>query len=83
MGVQVYGPFITEERKARIEAVIEKRVLGFEFVLDGLYDVGNVAAAVRSADAFGVRRCLLGSCMLSYCVLHVMVTVCAYEAECD
>ena len=53
--MQAVGPFVTEERKDRIARVIARRTLGIEVVLDGLYDVGNVAASARSAEAYGVR----------------------------
>jgi hypothetical protein len=50
----VFSPFLTQDRKDKIAEVAANRTLDFAFVLDGLYDVGNVAAVMRSADAFGV-----------------------------
>lgn len=51
---QAFGPFVSDDKKTRIEAVVSQRTFDFALVLDGLYDVGNVAATIRTADGFGV-----------------------------
>lgn len=48
-------PMLTEERKRRIHEVIAARSHAVAPVLDGLIDPHNVAAVLRSAEAFGVQ----------------------------
>ncbi|HET6333199.1 MAG TPA: RNA methyltransferase [Polyangiales bacterium] len=48
-------PLLTEERKRRIAEVIAARSHAVAPVLDGLIDPHNVAAVLRSAEAFGVQ----------------------------
>ncbi len=62
--VRMLAPMMTTERIARIEGVVRRRTYGVTFVAEHLYDVGNLAAVCRSADAFGFgsvhvikRRC--------------------------
>lgn len=49
-------PILTEARKKRIEDVVSKRTYDVIPVLDGLYDKGNVSAAMRSAEAMGLQE---------------------------
>lgn len=53
--VSALSPLITEGRLKRIEAVIAARTRSVVPVLDGLIDSHNIAAVLRSADAFGVQ----------------------------
>jgi len=47
--------FIKEERQKRITDVATRRQPQLACVLEGLYDIGNVSAVMRSAEAFGVE----------------------------
>jgi tRNA (guanosine-2'-O-)-methyltransferase len=49
------APFATEERLAKIDAVLERRTSSLTVVVEGMVDTGNVAAVLRTADGFGVR----------------------------
>ncbi|KAG2499348.1 hypothetical protein HYH03_002923 [Edaphochlamys debaryana] len=51
--VRMLEPFSMEERIARIEAVTAGRTFSVVPVVEGLYDMGNVAAVCRTADALG------------------------------
>lgn len=50
------APLITDERLARIEAVIARRTRSVIPVLEAVDDPRNVAAILRSADALGVQE---------------------------
>jgi tRNA (guanosine-2'-O-)-methyltransferase len=54
--IEALDPLLTEERRARIERVIGARSRAVVPVLDGLIDPHNVAAVLRSSDAFGVQE---------------------------
>jgi tRNA (guanosine-2'-O-)-methyltransferase len=54
--VAALDPWLTEERRARIATVIAARTRSVVPVLDGLIDPHNVAAVLRSADAFGLQE---------------------------
>ncbi|HEX7478196.1 MAG TPA: RNA methyltransferase [Polyangiales bacterium] len=54
--IEALDALLTEERRARIERVIGARSRAVVPVLDGLIDPHNVAAVLRSADAFGVQE---------------------------
>ena len=46
-------PFVGEERQARIEAVVAARTVRVVPVLERVHDLGNVNAALRSAEGLG------------------------------
>ncbi len=46
---------LTQERKARIEQVLERRTRFITVVLDNLYHPHNMSAVVRSCEAFGIQ----------------------------
>ena len=47
------GPYLSDERRARIDAVVAARAFGVVPVLEGLVDPGNVNAILRSAEGLG------------------------------
>ncbi len=51
--VQTLAPHLTDERKARIDAVINQRTFRVATVVEHLYDIGNISAVMRSAESFG------------------------------
>jgi tRNA (guanosine-2'-O-)-methyltransferase len=52
--IAALSPLMTDERMARIEAVLDARLAGLTVVLENLYDPHNGAAGIRSAEAFGL-----------------------------
>lgn len=54
--VAAFDAFVTDERKARIEAVLAHRTRAVIPVLERLSDPHNAAAILRSCDAFGVQE---------------------------
>lgn len=52
--VAALRPLISDERAARIEAVLDDRLRSVTVVLEDLYDPHNGAAAIRSVEAFGL-----------------------------
>lgn len=47
---------VTEERWSRLQQVVDKRTCKFITVLENIYDLGNISAVFRSAEAFGFLR---------------------------
>ena len=54
--IEKMGELLTPERKERIRQVIDKRTYDIVPVLDGIHDLGNVSAVMRSAEAFGLQE---------------------------
>src|SRR5580698_11129210 len=54
--VRVLEPMVTDARKARLAAVIERRLAGVSVLFDRPYDPHNGAAVLRSCEAFGVQQ---------------------------
>jgi tRNA (guanosine-2'-O-)-methyltransferase len=54
--VSALDPLLTDARRARIDEVLARRTRAVVPVLDGLCDPHNIAAVLRSADAFGVQE---------------------------
>ncbi|GLC35824.1 hypothetical protein PLESTB_000498100 [Pleodorina starrii] len=51
--VKLLEPFALEERVRRIEGVVQNRTFSVLPIVEGLYDMGNLAAVCRTADALG------------------------------
>ncbi len=49
------APFLTERRRARIQAVVVGRTYALVPVVEGLVNVGNVSAVMRTAEALGCQ----------------------------
>jgi tRNA (guanosine-2'-O-)-methyltransferase len=54
--IEVLEPLVGDERRARLQEVIARRIESVTVLLDGPYDPHNAAAVLRSCDAFGVSR---------------------------
>lgn len=54
--IEALEPLLTAERKQRLSEVIAARSRAIVPVLDGLIDPHNIAAVLRSAEAFGVQE---------------------------
>jgi tRNA (guanosine-2'-O-)-methyltransferase len=54
--VETLEPLVTEERRARLRAVIARRLDAVTVLMDAPHDPHNGGAVVRSCDAFGVQR---------------------------
>lgn len=52
--VAALAPQLTDERKAKLEATLARRLAGLTVVLEDLHDPHNGAAAIRSVEAFGL-----------------------------
>mmetsp|Transcript_15524 Transcript_15524/g.42071 ORF Transcript_15524/g.42071 Transcript_15524/m.42071 type:complete len:308 (-) Transcript_15524:417-1340(-) len=61
--IELLTPFLTEKRIQRIEKVVKSRTKNVLPIVEGLYDMGNLAAVCRSADAFGLAsvHCIKGN----------------------
>ncbi len=47
---------LSEARKATIESVLDGRTENVAVVIEGMVDVGNVSAIMRTANGFGIQR---------------------------
>jgi tRNA (guanosine-2'-O-)-methyltransferase len=54
--VDVLGPMVTDARRARLEDVLARRLVGVTVLLEAPHDPHNGAAVLRSCDAFGVQE---------------------------
>ena len=53
--VEILLPHLTDRRLETIDRALDQRTYNLAVVIDGMVDTGNVAAVMRSADAFGVQ----------------------------
>jgi tRNA (guanosine-2'-O-)-methyltransferase len=51
----ILGPHLTDERRSQFERVLDERTDSLTVVVEGMVDLGNVGAVMRSADGFGVN----------------------------
>lgn len=49
-------PLLTEDRRKKIEKVVQGRCFSNVVVLENIYDRGNISAVMRSAEALGFSR---------------------------
>lgn len=49
------SPFVLPERLARLQGVVAKRTRHLTLLLDGVHDAHNIAACIRTCDAFGLQ----------------------------
>jgi tRNA (guanosine-2'-O-)-methyltransferase len=49
------APYLTDRRRARIDAVLAGRTYGVATVVEGLVNTGNVSAVMRTAEALGIQ----------------------------
>ena len=54
--LEALGGVLTDRRKERIEAAIRGRTLDVATVVEGIANIGNVGAVMRTAEAFGFQR---------------------------
>jgi tRNA (guanosine-2'-O-)-methyltransferase len=53
---QLLGPHMTDDRAARIDEVLSRRLLRLTVVVENLHDPHNGAAAIRSAEGVGLQN---------------------------
>jgi len=53
---ELLAEHLSETRRAVIEAVLDSRTENVAVVVEGMVDVGNVSAILRTADGFGIQR---------------------------
>lgn len=53
--VAILAPFLTPRRIERLDAVLDARTENVAVVIEGMVDLGNVGAVMRSADGFGIQ----------------------------
>jgi tRNA (guanosine-2'-O-)-methyltransferase len=51
--VERMSPLLTVERLATLEKVVQRRTWSVATICDGLFDVGNISAVMRSSESFG------------------------------
>lgn len=51
--IEELSPLLTEERKSKIDKVVQNRCQSVSVVMENIYDRGNVSAVMRSMEAFG------------------------------
>jgi tRNA (guanosine-2'-O-)-methyltransferase len=54
--VELLAEHLSDARRAAIESVLDKRTENLALVVEGMVDVGNVSAIMRTADGFGIQR---------------------------
>lgn len=52
--LDVVGPLLSEDRKLRLENVLNSRTFSLMPILEGIYDIGNMLAVCRTTEALGI-----------------------------
>ncbi|MCM2283089.1 MAG: RNA methyltransferase, partial [Bdellovibrionaceae bacterium] len=53
--LELAAPYLTESRRARIDAVVAERTYSVVPVMENIYDRGNISAVMRSSEAMGFQ----------------------------
>jgi tRNA (guanosine-2'-O-)-methyltransferase len=53
--IEILGAHLTAERRRKIAHIVASRTQSLAVVVEGMVDVGNVAAVMRTADGFGIQ----------------------------
>ena len=53
---RVLEPMLTQERIDKLDWVVNRRITGISLLMEGLYDVGNLSALMRTCDGLGILR---------------------------
>lgn len=54
--LRILHPYVSEERRARIESVVAGRTRTVATVVEGAVNIGNVSAVMRTAEALGYQE---------------------------
>lgn len=54
--IELLGSYVSAARERRLEEVLANRTFGVVSVMEGIYDMGNLAAVLRSAEAMGYQE---------------------------
>lgn len=54
--VEVLSPYVTENRRGRIECVIQGRLQNVQLAIEAPSDINNALAAIRTSEALGVSK---------------------------
>ncbi len=49
-------PHVSDARRQTMESVLDERTESVAVVVEGMVDLGNIAAVMRTADGFGIQR---------------------------
>lgn len=54
--IQTLSPFVTDNRKKRIEEVLRQRTNFLYPILENISDLGNIQAVMRTSESLGINR---------------------------
>jgi len=64
--VDALAPVMSDERRGRIECVLDARLASVTVALEDLYDPHNGAACIRSAEAMGLSELFVAECAQAF-----------------